>query len=67
MYPFFITAYPNDIVPAPNVAAIRDKTEPRLPPALNKCWIFWRGDLFYNFENFSLELGFDLNQNFLLF
>ena len=37
MYPFFITAYANDIVPAPNVAAIRDKTEPRLPPALNKC------------------------------
>lgn len=48
MYPFFITAYPNDIVPAPNVAAIRDRIDPRAPPALNRYCIFSTGDLLYN-------------------
>jgi len=48
MYPFFITAYPNDIVPAPNVAAISDRIDPRAPPALNRYCIFSTGDLLYN-------------------
>ena len=35
IYPFIITAYANEIVPDPKVAAIRLKTEPANPPALN--------------------------------
>jgi len=30
-----MTAYPNAIVPDPNVAAISEKMDPEVPPALN--------------------------------
>ena len=35
IYPFIITAYANEMVPDPKVAAIRLNTEPASPPARN--------------------------------
>lgn len=35
IYPFYITAYGNDMVPDPRVAAISENTDPEVPPALN--------------------------------
>ena len=48
IYPFFITAYPNERIPDPNVAATSEKIDPNIPPALKIFFIKLKNLLIYS-------------------
>jgi len=45
--PFSFIAYGKVKVPAPNVAATREKIDPEVPPALNFLYVNLTGDIIY--------------------
>ena len=48
IYPFFITAYPNERIPDPNVAATSEKIDPYIPPALKIFYIKLNNPMIYS-------------------